>query len=146
MCCCIYRVNSFSALPCVDGHISVFSAVFVLCFLSCPVSSIAPHFPLGSSYPQDAADSYTVVGGDVSRWWVDLSNELKHYIEYGVWLEKETMKWRNTQIDCFFDKADGACMAFEWIGLTCYDKYVVSAVEGMILSLSTREKLVKGLK
>ncbi|XP_063849691.1 uncharacterized protein LOC135093933 [Scylla paramamosain] len=75
---------------------------------------------------KDAADSYTVEGGDVSRWWVDLANQLKHYIEYGVYLEKETMKWRNTQIDCFFDKADGGCLAFEWMGLTCYDKYVIT--------------------
>ncbi|KAG0712793.1 hypothetical protein GWK47_017675 [Chionoecetes opilio] len=75
---------------------------------------------------KDAADSYTVTNGDVSRWWVDLSNELKHYIEYGIWLEKETMKWRNNKIDCFFDKADGACLAFEWIGLTCYDKYEIT--------------------
>lgn len=58
-----------------------------------------------------------------------MANELKHYIEYGIWLEKETMTWRNTQIDCFFDDADGGCLAFEWMGLTCYDKYVVSAGE-----------------
>lgn len=75
---------------------------------------------------KDAADSYSVAGGDVSRWWVDLANELKHYIEYGIWLEKETMTWRNTQIDCFFDDADGGCLAFEWMGLTCYDKYVIT--------------------
>lgn len=75
---------------------------------------------------KDAAESYTAEGGEVSRWWVDLSNELKHYIEYGVWLEKETMRWRNTQIDCFFDKADGECLAFEWMGITCYDKYVIT--------------------
>lgn len=80
---------------------------------------------------KDAADSYTVVGGEVSRWWVDLSRQLQHYIQYGLWLQKETMTWRNTQIECYFDAADGSCLAFEWTGVTCYDLYrITDSVRG----------------
>lgn len=69
---------------------------------------------------KDAADSYSVEG-EVSRWWVDLSNELDHYIEYGIWLEEETLRWRNTQIDCYFDEGVGGCVFSD-----CYDKYVIT--------------------
>ncbi|TOF87853.1 hypothetical protein CGJ15_24880, partial [Vibrio parahaemolyticus] len=75
---------------------------------------------------KDAADSYTEVGGEVSRWWVDLSRQLQHYIDYGIWLQKETMRWRNTQIECYFDEADGSCLAFQWTSLTCYDLYKIT--------------------
>ena len=136
---CLYLLT----LPSGVGHNSFLTAFIVFYnHVSYPVSLVAPPFPLVSCYRQDAADSYSVAGGDVSQWWVDLANELKHYIEYGVWLEKETMRWRNTQIDCFIDKADGACLAFEWMGLTCYDKYVVS----MMWFLSTERKTDEGRK
>lgn len=58
----------------------------------------------------------------MSRWWVDLSNELDHYIEYGIWLEEETLRWRNTKIDCYFEEGIGGCTFSD-----CYDKYVVSS-------------------
>lgn len=61
------------------------------------------------------AESYTVTGGDVSRWWVDLSRELDHYIAYAVWLEEDTISWRDTKIECFMDLGSGG-----------YDEYVVS--------------------
>lgn len=69
------------------------------------------------------AESYTLEGGEVSRWWVDLSRELAHYIEYGVWLEEETLRWRNTKIDCYFEEGIGGCLLSD-----CYDEYVVSCV------------------
>ncbi|XP_042216952.1 uncharacterized protein LOC121862701 [Homarus americanus] len=73
---------------------------------------------------KDAADSYTQVGGEISRWWVDLSRQLKHYIEYGVYLEHETLKWRNTQIECYFD--EGNCGAPGSESKTCYDIYRIT--------------------
>ncbi|XP_071539325.1 uncharacterized protein [Panulirus ornatus] len=75
---------------------------------------------------EDVAKIYSQGSSNISRWWVDLSRELQHYIEYGIWLQEVTQKWRNTQIECYFDKADDACLAFEWMGVTCYDKYIIT--------------------
>ncbi|XP_037794774.1 uncharacterized protein LOC119590085 [Penaeus monodon] len=73
---------------------------------------------------KDVAEAYSEPGV-VSRWWVDLSRELNHYIEYGTYLQAETMVWRDTKIECFFDEASGGCLAFEWMGIDCYDEYVI---------------------
>lgn len=75
---------------------------------------------------KDVAEAYSEPAGPVSRWWVDLSRELGHYIEYGTYLQAETMAWRDTQIECFFDEASGGCLAFEWMGIDCYDEYVIT--------------------
>ncbi|XP_042868172.1 uncharacterized protein LOC122250680 [Penaeus japonicus] len=74
---------------------------------------------------KDVAETYSDPAGDVSRWWVDLSRELDHYIEYGTSLQAETLTWRDSQIECFFDEASGGCLAFDWMGIDCYDEYVI---------------------
>ncbi|CAL4065459.1 unnamed protein product [Meganyctiphanes norvegica] len=73
---------------------------------------------------KDAAESYTSEAG-VSRWWVDLANELDHYSTYGRWLQGETIRWRDTNIECYFDEADQSCLDFEWTGIDCYDEYTI---------------------
>lgn len=67
---------------------------------------------------KDAAESYTSEAG-VSRWWVDLANELNHYSTYGRWLQEETVRWRDTQIECYFDGAK------QGINKDRYDKYII---------------------
>ncbi|KAK3863638.1 hypothetical protein Pcinc_030601, partial [Petrolisthes cinctipes] len=64
---------------------------------------------------KDVAESYTVTGGEVSRWWVDLNRELDHYIAYAVWLEADTITWRDTKIQCLMDIDHGG-----------YDEYVIT--------------------
>ncbi|XP_076056768.1 uncharacterized protein LOC143034510 isoform X2 [Oratosquilla oratoria] len=73
---------------------------------------------------KDAAESYSELGVAPSRWWVDLRDQLQHYIDYGLWLETQVVTWRNSQIECQFDGASGFCLAFNWL-VDCYDEYKV---------------------
>ncbi|XP_068223852.1 uncharacterized protein [Palaemon carinicauda] len=73
---------------------------------------------------KDAAETYSSPG-QVSKWWHDLSNELYHYIKYGMMLQNVTMDWRNCQIECRIDRASQACLDFRWMGITCYDKFEI---------------------
>ncbi|KAK7061140.1 hypothetical protein SK128_026714 [Halocaridina rubra] len=73
---------------------------------------------------KDAAESYSTPE-EVSRWWVDLSRELDHYIQYGVSLQDLTQTWRDDQIECYFDEASNACLDFEWARAECFDRYEI---------------------
>ncbi|XP_037794769.1 uncharacterized protein LOC119590083 [Penaeus monodon] len=53
---------------------------------------------------KDAAETYT--GPDtVSRWWVDLNDQLDHYIDYGRRLQNSVVDWRNDMMTCTFEQS-----------------------------------------
>ncbi|KAK7061138.1 hypothetical protein SK128_026712 [Halocaridina rubra] len=52
---------------------------------------------------QDVAETYTSVNF-TSRWWVDLNNELDHYIDHGKRLQDDVVDWRNDMMTCSFDE------------------------------------------
>lgn len=43
---------------------------------------------------QDAAEVYSV-DGVTSQWWVDLDDQLDHYIHHGKTLQNSVVDWRN---------------------------------------------------
>lgn len=52
---------------------------------------------------KDAADTYSDI--DVtSQWWVDLDDQLDHYIDHGKRLQNEVVDWRNDMITCTKDE------------------------------------------
>jgi len=53
---------------------------------------------------KDAAESYSVPGEAPSQWWKDLSHELGHYDNYSQALYNETIKFRESNIQCKLDK------------------------------------------
>lgn len=80
---------------------------------------------------KDAAETYSYEGLPPSRWWVDLDEELDHYITYGKDLRKSLKETRLALVTCQVDRADGICTAFEWAGAQCYDTFTaIDAVTG----------------
>ncbi|ROT71937.1 hypothetical protein C7M84_009699 [Penaeus vannamei] len=53
---------------------------------------------------KDAADTYTKAGV-VSRWWVDLNDQLDHYIDYGRRLQNSVVDWRNDMMTCTYEQS-----------------------------------------
>lgn len=53
---------------------------------------------------KDAADTYTKAGV-VSRWWVDLNDQLDHYIDYGRRLQNSVVDWRNDMMTCSYEQS-----------------------------------------
>ncbi|MPC22385.1 hypothetical protein E2C01_015399 [Portunus trituberculatus] len=56
---------------------------------------------------KDAAETYSYEGLPPSRWWVDLDEELDHYIVYGKNLRKSLKETRLALVTCHVDRADG---------------------------------------
>lgn len=80
---------------------------------------------------KDAAETYSYEGLPPSRWWVDLDEELDHYIAYGKDLKKSLKESRLALVTCLVDRADGICTSFEWAGAQCYDTFTaIDAVTG----------------
>nr|XP_045617056.1 uncharacterized protein LOC123769802 [Procambarus clarkii] len=75
---------------------------------------------------KDVAETYSVEGQSPSRWWVDLDEQLDHYIDYGKKLEVELRSWRLGMVTCEKDYADGSCTNWEWIGTECYDVFTAT--------------------
>ncbi|XP_050711388.1 uncharacterized protein LOC126995666 [Eriocheir sinensis] len=66
---------------------------------------------------KDAADTYSYEGMSPSRWWVDLDEELEHYIAYGRSLRTSLREKRIGLVTCDVDRADKTCSS-------CYDTFV----------------------
>jgi len=71
---------------------------------------------------RDAALTYTTTTS-TSYWWVDLDDQLEHYISFGTNLTTTLVTWRNDMVDCDVKKC-------EWLGaagpeLQCYDVYTI---------------------
>jgi len=64
---------------------------------------------------RNAAQTYTVPE-KTSFWWVDLDDQLEHYIGFGTNLTSTLVQWRNDMVDC----SNKQC-----VSLTCYDIYTV---------------------
>ncbi|KAG0712794.1 hypothetical protein GWK47_017676 [Chionoecetes opilio] len=80
---------------------------------------------------KDAAETYSYEGMPPSRWWVDLDEELQHYIAYGKGLKKGLREKRLALVTCHVDHASSLCTSFEWAGAQCYDTFTASdAVNG----------------
>lgn len=80
---------------------------------------------------KDAAETYSYEGFPPSRWWVDLDEELEHYIAYGKGLRTSLRESRLALVTCQVDRADGSCTSFEWAGAQCYDIFTaVDATTG----------------
>lgn len=73
---------------------------------------------------KDAAETYSFPDLPPSRWWVDLDEELDHYIAYGKNLKVDLGNWRLDKVTCQKDYADGSCTSWEWIGVECFDTFV----------------------
>nr|XP_045608972.1 uncharacterized protein LOC123764824 [Procambarus clarkii] len=54
---------------------------------------------------QDVAETYSTYG-DVSRWWVDLNDQLAHYIDHGRRLQDDVVDWRNDMMTCSYDEGN----------------------------------------
>nr|XP_053648333.1 uncharacterized protein LOC128699627 [Cherax quadricarinatus] len=52
---------------------------------------------------KDVAETYSVEGHPPSRWWVDLDEELDHYIGYGRGLQVDLRDWRLGMVICSVD-------------------------------------------
>ncbi|XP_042868160.1 uncharacterized protein LOC122250672 [Penaeus japonicus] len=72
---------------------------------------------------KDVAETYSLPGLPPSRWWVDLDEELDHYIAYGKDLRIDLGNWRLDKVTCQKDYAGGSCTSWEWIGVECYDTF-----------------------
>ncbi|ROT71938.1 hypothetical protein C7M84_009700 [Penaeus vannamei] len=88
--------------------------------------SMILHFEDISSIHGGCAEAETYSFPDLppSRWWVDLDEELDHYIAYGKNLKVDLGNWRLDKVTCQKDYADGSCTSWEWIGVECFDTFV----------------------
>ncbi|XP_042216951.1 uncharacterized protein LOC121862700 [Homarus americanus] len=71
---------------------------------------------------KDAAVTYSFEGHEPSRWWVDLDEELDHYITYGKKLEGNLHEWRQAMISCHETYNDNSR---PWLGAK-YDTFIVT--------------------
>jgi len=71
---------------------------------------------------RDAALTYTTPT-KTSRWWIDLDDQLEHYISFGTNLTSTLVTWRNNMVDRDVKK----CAWLEAAGpeLKCYDVYTI---------------------
>ncbi|TOF87540.1 hypothetical protein CGJ15_24930 [Vibrio parahaemolyticus] len=54
---------------------------------------------------KDAAETYS--SPDViSRWWVDLNDQLAHYIDHGRRLQDDVVDWRNDMMSCDYNEGN----------------------------------------
>ncbi|XP_076056769.1 uncharacterized protein LOC143034511 [Oratosquilla oratoria] len=72
---------------------------------------------------KDVAETYS--NEVLSRWWVDLDEQLAHYIDYAHKLQNRIVDWRNDMVTCVFKPASSVCVDWEWAGTTCYDTWTV---------------------
>ncbi|XP_068223853.1 uncharacterized protein [Palaemon carinicauda] len=49
---------------------------------------------------KDVAETYSFPGYPPSKWWLDLDEELDHYIEYAEYLNETLMEWRTGLVSC----------------------------------------------
>ncbi|XP_066989498.1 uncharacterized protein [Macrobrachium rosenbergii] len=49
---------------------------------------------------KDAAETYSFPGYPPSKWWLDLDEELAHYIEYAEYLNETLLEWRTGMVSC----------------------------------------------
>ncbi|MPC07746.1 hypothetical protein E2C01_000313 [Portunus trituberculatus] len=52
---------------------------------------------------KDAAQTYSKQGAP-SRWWVDLDDQLNHYISHGKTLQNAVVDWRNDMVTCSYEE------------------------------------------
>ncbi|KAK8375669.1 hypothetical protein O3P69_008452 [Scylla paramamosain] len=52
---------------------------------------------------KDVAQTYSKQGAP-SRWWVDLDDQLNHYISHGKTLQNSVVDWRNDMVTCSFEE------------------------------------------
>jgi len=107
--------NSFSA--------SMISNRYLIEAVEFPHSMMLHYADLASLHVtvlKDAATTYTTAD-KTSRWWIDLDNQLEHYIGFGKNLSTTVVTWRNSMVSC----TSYVCGEADWPDLTCYNQYTV---------------------
>jgi len=69
----------------------------------------------------NAATTYST-SQKTSAWWVDLDNQLAHYIDFGKNLTASVVEWRNGMVSCSSSK----CAEERQDVSTCYNTYTVT--------------------